>query len=329
MKKIKTAVIGVGYLGKFHAEKYAALPQTELVAVSDTNEIRCKEIAEQYNTLCVTDFHELIGKVDAVSIVVPTSLHYSVAKIFLENKIHVLLEKPITRTIAEANELIAIAQQQEAILQIGHLERFNPVLVAVQNIITTPYFIESTRLSPFQGRGTDVNVILDLMIHDIDIIQTIVNQPIVNIHAIGAPVLSNTNDIVNARIEFSNGCIANVTASRVSTKQERKLRIFQQNAYVSIDLHNKTVSTHRKTKNLNPSGIPEILSEQKSFEKTDVLQTEIISFIDAISNNVQPTVTGEDGRNALATAIEITNIVKNHFQKLEKNMFSLKEESYE
>lgn len=310
MTKIRSAVVGVGYLGKYHADKFAALPNSELVGVCDADHSRCDEVATSLNTTAFYDYHKLLDKIDAVSIAVPTALHYKIAKTFIQAGIHVLLEKPITNNIADAEELIALAKQHEVIFQIGHLERFNSVLVALENVIDNPRFIESTRLAPFKPRGTDINVVLDLMIHDIDIIQRIVNSPVKEIRANGAPVLSNMIDLANARIQFENGCVANVTASRVSFKTERKLRMFQHDAYISMDMHNKKLSIHRKGVSELFPGVPDITSEQQAFEQGDALMEEIKSFLQCIENKAVPAVTGEDGKNALATAIEITRIVR-------------------
>lgn len=309
MQKIKTAVIGVGYLGKFHAEKYSYLPNSELVAVCDTNSQQCHEIAASHGVPAIHDYRELFGKVDAVSIAVPTTLHYPLAKACLENKIHVLLEKPITNTVAEAEELITIAKKNNLILQVGHLERFNCTLQSLKPILKTPRFIESYRLAPFRTRGTDVNVVLDLMIHDIDIIQDMVNSNIKRIAANGATVLSNQTDIANARIEFQNGCVANVTASRVSAKIVRKLRIFQHDAYISLDLHNKKLDIQRKGESEIFPGVAELIHEEQAYEAGDALRDEIVSFLDCITHQKSPIVSGEDGKKALATAIEITRIV--------------------
>lgn len=299
--KIKTAVIGVGYLGKFHAQKYKNLAQAELVAVCDTNLNVCEEIAQQLKVEAVYNYEELIGRVDAVSIAVPTFLHYRIAKFFLENSIHVLLEKPITTTVAEADELIAIAKNKLLVFQIGHLERFNSAMHALRGVLTTPHFIESYRLAPFRLRGTDVNVVLDLMIHDIDIIHHIVASKIKKITANGATIISDHTDVANARIEFDNGCIANVSASRVSAKIQRKLRIFQSGTYIALDLHNKKINVHRKQ--------AEILRQEQSFETGDALQEQINAFMDSIIHNKPPIVSGEDGKHALATAIEISRLL--------------------
>jgi predicted dehydrogenase len=306
MDKIRTAVIGVGYLGRYHAQKYAALESSELVAVVDIDPDTAANVAEECNTVALSDYHELLGKVDAVSIVVPTQLHHQVAKAFLENGIHVLLEKPITVTVAEADTLIEIARRKRRVLQVGHLERFNSAVLALDGVIKNPQFIESHRLAPFNLRGSDVNVVLDLMIHDIDIMQKLVGSPIVSIDAKGGAVLTKMHDIANARIKFENGCVANVTASRVSMKPQRKMRIFQPDAYISIDFQDKVLSIHRKGEKEIFPGIPEIISEESIFENSDAIMAEIRAFLDAIRNDSLPPVTGEDGREALKTAIDIS-----------------------
>lgn len=312
MNKIRTAVIGVGYLGHYHAEKYASLPQSELIAVCDVDAERCSEVARDYNTRAITDYTTLIGQVDAVSIVVPTPLHYNVAKVFIENGIHVLIEKPITTTIEEAEELIALAKQHNVIIQVGHLERFNNAIKALNNYLSQPRFIESTRLAPFKLRGSDVNVVLDVMIHDIDIIQSLVKSDIRNISASGASVLTPYIDILNARIEFKSGCVADVTASRVSLRKERTLRIFQHDSYFGLDLDRKRLSIHRKGKNEMFPGIPEITREKHHFEKGDALKDQINAFLNSIINKVPPVVSGEDGKKALSIAIEITQKVHDY-----------------
>ena len=310
MKKIRSAVIGVGYLGKFHAEKFALLPQSELVAVCDTDYERCKKIAAQFNTDACADYKLLIDKVDAVSVVVPTPRHHEVARFFLERGVHVLVEKPIATTIEQADDLIACAKANNVKLQVGHLERFNNAVKAVEPSLSNPRFIESLRVAPFKLRGSDVNVVLDLMIHDIDIIQSIVKSEIHHITANGASVLSPYIDIANARIEFANGCVANVTASRVSLKLERRLHIFQHDSYIAMDLDYKKIAVHRKgTQEMYP-GIPEITREIHSFDKGDALKDQINAFLNAIVNNCPPVVSGEDGKRALATALEITLIVR-------------------
>jgi predicted dehydrogenase len=309
MNKLKCAVIGTGYLGKFHAEKYAALPDCELVAVVDSNEAVVKDVAEKNNTKWLTDYQPLLGEVDAVSIVVPTSLHHTVSKDFLNGGAHVLVEKPITVTVAEADELIAIAKDKALILQVGHLERFNPAILGLDNVKEKPIFIESDRLSPFNPRANDVSVVLDLMIHDIDIILAMVDSEVERIDASGTAVLTKGTDIANARIAFKNGCVANVTASRISMKMERKMRMFRPDAYISVDFQNRVLTQHRTgSKEMFP-GIPEIETEESTFEDGDALFEEIKHFINCIQTNENPLVSGEAGRAALATAIEITKLL--------------------
>lgn len=310
MSKIKSAVIGVGYLGRYHAEKYAALDTAELIGVCDANPERAKEIGESLNVTPYTDYHDLLDKVDAVSIAAPTPLHFEIASVFLSAGKHVLLEKPIATTVKEADELIALAKSNNALLQIGHLERFNNAYNAIHNKLNNPRFVDSVRLAPFKLRGTDVNVVLDLMIHDIDIIQALIGRSIKKISANGASVLSDLIDIANARIEFDNGCVANVTASRISLKQERRLRIFQHDCYMSLDLDHKTLYTHAKGDGEMFPGIPKIVSGDEQFEQGDALADQIASFIHCIQHNDTPRVTGEDGKSALATAIEITRIMR-------------------
>jgi len=309
MSKIRTAVVGVGYLGKFHADKYAALPDAELVAVCDANADTAQTIASKLGVEACSDHTQLFGKVDAVSIVVPTQLHYAVAKQFLENNIHVLLEKPITATVQQAEELVAIAAKNKLVFQIGHLERFNPAILALDAVMATPLFIESQRIAPFNPRGADVSVILDLMIHDIDIILDLVNSPVKSIQAKGVAVLSKDIDIANARLEFENGCVANVTASRAGMKSERKMRLFQHDAYISVDFGNKKLGVHKKGPGEMFPGVAEIDSNEQVFEAGDALLSEIASFLQAIKNGTPPVVTGEAGKRALETAMEITRLL--------------------
>lgn len=311
MDSIRTAVIGVGYLGKFHAQKYAQLENSRLIAVCDPNEQTATQIASETATRAVKDFRSIRDEVDAVSIVVPTQKHFAIAKECLEAGKHVLLEKPMTTTVDEARELVKIANANGVVLQIGHLERFNPAVLALDSIMHQPMFIESHRVAPFNPRGADVNVILDLMIHDIDIILDMVNSPVTGIRAKGVAVLSKDIDIANARIEFESGCVANVTASRAGMKSERKMRLFQSDAYISLDFQNKKLGIHRKGASEQYPGIANIESEEQVFEQGDALKAEIESFLNCIQNNVRPKVSGEDGLRALETAIEITQLLSN------------------
>ncbi|MBI1921509.1 MAG: Gfo/Idh/MocA family oxidoreductase [Geobacter sp.] len=305
MKKLRTAVIGVGYLGQFHAEKYASIPESELVGVVDASPARAEEVAQKVGAKAYTDYRELLGLVDAVSIVVPTQYHYEVAKAFLSAGVHVLLEKPITTTVEEADELIRIAGEKKLIFQVGHLERFNPVVLAMDGVLTEPRFIESVRIAPFKPRGTDVNVVLDLMIHDIDIIQYLVNSPVKQINSIGAPVFTDEEDIANARIQFENGCVANVTASRISMKSERRMRIFQADAYISLDFQNKKVAVFRKGQGELFPGMPNISIDEKELPQGDALKSEIADFLDCVATGREPRVSGEDGKRALEIALMI------------------------
>ena len=306
---IKTAVIGTGYLGKFHAQKYAALETSELVAVVDTDETVAGHIAGEHHCRALSDYRELFGHVDAVSIAAPTQSHYEIARDCLNQGIHVLVEKPITVTVAEADELIDLAAKKQCVLQVGHLERFNPAMLALDEILREPVFIESHRLAPFKLRATDVNVVLDLMIHDIDILLNLVNAEVVDIAAKGARVLSGSTDIANARLTFSNGCVANVTASRVSLKSERRMRIFQNDAYITVDFQNRVLSHHYKGDGESEPGIPRIESRESVFEEADALRSEIASFLHAVNGHTSPLVSGEDGRRALQTALRISDIL--------------------
>ena len=231
---IASGVVGVGYLGKFHAEKYVASTKAKLVAVADIDAARAAAIGATVRAAALTDYREMFGRVRCVSIAVPTRLHFQVARDFIEAGIDVLVEKPLTADIAEARELVQLAQAKNVILQVGHLERFNPAIRRLEGVIREPKFVECHRLAPFIERGTDVDVVLDLMIHDIDVIASLVRAPVERVEAVGVPVLTDKPDIANARINFTNGCIANVTSSRVSLKRERKIRFFQPDAYISI-----------------------------------------------------------------------------------------------
>jgi predicted dehydrogenase len=250
-----------------------------------------------------------LGKVDAVSIVTPTPAHYETAKAFLEAGAHVLVEKPMTVTVAEAERLIGIARHAQRVLQVGHLERFNSAVQAVQPVLKVPRFIESARLAPFKQRGTDVNVVLDLMIHDIDLILSIVRSPVVSVDAIGSSVFSGEIDIANARLRFANGCVANATASRVSLKTERKLRLFQDDAYISIDLQQKILTVIRKGDGVGADGMPQVDIAESNFEQGDALKDEICAFLQAAATGAAAQVSGEDGLLALRTAVSITEQV--------------------
>jgi predicted dehydrogenase len=299
-EKIPVAVVGVGYLGKFHAEKYARSAKAELVAVADIDAARAREVAASVGTESLTDYRELIGRVRGVSVAVPTKLHYDVAADFLRAGIDVLVEKPMTATIEEGRRLVQLAREHDRVLQVGHLERFNPAIRALDQVIREPKFVECHRLAPFVERGTDVDVVLDLMIHDIDVIASLVRSPVDRVEAVGVPVLTDKPDIANARITFTNGCIANVTSSRVSLKRERKIRFFQPDAYISIDYDQKRAQViHRPAKG---ASWMDIRGESVPISDGDALGDEIESFIDAVSGRAEPLVSGEEGLRALEIA---------------------------
>jgi predicted dehydrogenase len=316
MKRIRAAVIGVGYLGKFHAEKYASLPDVELVAVVDSDSLRAAEVAAAVGAEPFSDFRELAGRVDLVSIVVPTRMHYETASFFLDNGIHVLLEKPITTTVKEAENLISVAESNGLVLQVGHLERFNPALQAVRSEIIRPGFIDAVRVAPYKPRGTDVSVVLDLMVHDLDIISTLINSKIASISASGASVYSSEPDIANARIEFVNGATANVTASRISLKSERRMLIFQENAHISVDFQNRRSAIYRKGEGESAPGVPAVSINEIDVPQSDQILAEIKAFIDSVRTRNSPVVTGSDGMRALEIALLIEDKIRENLQIL-------------
>lgn len=306
MNKVRVGVVGVGYLGRFHAEKYLNLSDCELVALVDIVEERARKQALKLGAEAYVDYREIFDKVDAVSIVVPTRLHHRVAKDFLSNGIDVLVEKPIAVTFEEAMDLVETARRSGAILQVGHLERFNPAIISLKERLRNPMFIESHRISPFIERGADVDVVLDLMIHDIDIILDFVKSEIKEIHAVGVPVISPTIDVVNARLLFENGCVANVTASRIAAKSLRKVRIFQPDAYFSVDYSSSQVLMYRKLEKREGDGeFPHILMDSLEVEKKDPLLEEIRSFIQCVIKRESPLVSGEVGARCVEVAQRI------------------------
>ena len=312
MDKIKIGVIGVGYLGRFHAQKYAALEDVTLIGVADTNDEQCRRVAEECDCRPFGDYRNMLGEVDAVSIAVPTSLHYRVAGDCLDAGIDVLLEKPMTVTLAEADELIAKAEAKNLILQIGHLERFNPAVQAMEPFLTTPVFIESHRIATFKNRGVDVDVVLDLMIHDIDIILNIIDSPIKTIHTVGAPVATANTDIANARLIFENGATANVTVSRISRTNVRKMRIFQPGSYINVDFGNKRIMTIQLTDDLRENGMPRQVVDVRTFADGDALKSEVTSFVHHVRERTRPAVSGMEGRRALAVALQVMDQIKEH-----------------
>ncbi len=310
MKKLRAAVVGVGYLGNFHAQKYASLPDVDLVGVADSDAGRAAEIAANLGTEPYGDYRDLAGKVDVVSIVVPTIMHHEVASFFLDHGVHVLLEKPVTTTVQEAQDLIARAAAQGLVLQVGHLERFNPALAAVREKIKRPGFIDVTRVAPYKPRGTDVSIVLDLMVHDLDLVSTIIGSEIRSISASGACVYSSTPDIANARIEFENGAVANLTASRISLKSDRSMRIFQDDAYIAIDFQNRKASIYRKGEGDSAPGVPAVSVEELEVPQRDQILAEIEAFIASVLTGQPPAVSGRDGMRALETALRIEEKIR-------------------
>ncbi|MBN2331526.1 MAG: Gfo/Idh/MocA family oxidoreductase [Deltaproteobacteria bacterium] len=308
-KIVKVGVVGVGHLGRYHVQKYAALPGAELVGISDLDQPRAAELAGQYHARVFADLDELCSQVDAVSVVVPTVDHCRVASRFLAAGVHVLLEKPIAATLAEARELVAMADSRRVVLQVGHLERFNPVFTAAAKKITAPRFLEVHRLSPFTFRSVDIDVILDLMIHDIDLVLSLVKSPIRDIYAVGVPVLSHQVDIANVRIHFANGAVCNLTASRVSVQRERKIRLFQQDTYFSLDLGNFSLIECAKKEFDYSAPIPAIDLHKEEFPDSDSLMLEIESFLHAVRHHEQPVVSGRDGLAALEVAFLVKEAI--------------------
>lgn len=315
MRKIKVGVIGVGYLGKFHAEKYAAMAEAELVGVTDTNPEQAAAVARKCGTRAFDDFRQLLREVEAVSVVVPTSLHHQVGLACLTAGVDIMVEKPMTTTLAEADELIAVAAAQGRILQVGHLERYNPAVLAMEQYLTQPLFIESHRIHSFKPRGTDVDVVLDLMIHDIDIILSIVNSPLATIHTVGVPVVTPFTDIANARLIFENGCTANITVSRISKDNVRRLRIFQPRSYLSVDYAKKELMVIRQKEERTAAGLPQEEVITSCFVEEDALEAELRDFVANVRQRTTPRVAGQQGRTALAVAQQIMAQIRENAER--------------
>jgi predicted dehydrogenase len=304
VKALRTAVVGVGYLGRFHAEKYAANPGAELVGVVDVDGERARAVAAELGAEPLTDHRALAGRIDCASVAVPTNRHYQVARDLLEAGIDVLVEKPVTTTVEEAKALVELAVRGGRVLQVGHLERFNPAVLALEGLLTQPRFIECHRLAPFTERGTDVDVVTDLMIHDLDVILSMVPSALRSVEAVGVPVLTSSVDIANARLRFANGCIANVTASRVSLKRERKLRIFQADAYLAVDYDKRRVRICRREPDAD--GQAALVLEEREVPEGDALELEVAAFLRAVREREAPTVSGWDGLRAL----EVVEVIR-------------------
>lgn len=305
---MKVGVIGVGHLGQHHARIYSSLPDTLLAGIVDLNPTQAQKIADRLGVPHFSHFQDLLPHVEAVSVAVPTSAHYSVVKDCLEAGVHVLVEKPIAVTREEAQELVDCAAQHQRLLQVGHSERFNPIMLAIRPHIGTPGFIECHRLSPFGERGTDVDVVLDLMIHDLDMILSFALGPVEDIRAAGIPVLSSNIDIANARIQFANGCVANLTSSRVSTNRMRRIRIFQRDSYISADYQSRQGVIFRRE--VTPGGKPSIQGEPVQGGDEEPLQLQLESFLHAITTGTPPQVSGEEGMAALDLAHQVLQSIE-------------------
>jgi predicted dehydrogenase len=299
MKQLRVGVVGVGHIGKNHARLYAELPTAEFAAIYDTDAARAMEIAGQLGVLSAASLDEFAERVDAASIATPTSTHFGIAQELLKRGKHLLVEKPIAENTAHATELAELAASRGLVLQVGHVERFNPVLSALEKRLTNPRFIEAHRLSPYPNRSTDIGVVLDLMIHDLEIILHLVRSPVQTIDAVGVPVLSRGEDIANARVRFENGCVANITSSRISPEQMRKIRVFQENAYLSLDYQNQSGEMYRRT-------AEGLTREEVEIEREEPLKRQLASFIDCAATGGAPKVSGFQAAAALELAVEIT-----------------------
>ena len=314
---LRTAVIGVGHLGKQHARIHAALADeglTDFKFVCDVNETTAREIGNERNVEWTRDWHELIGQVDAVSLVVPTESHAQIACGLLENGIHVLVEKPISRTLAEADDMIRAAEKGQALLQVGHLERFNPALVALRPHVRKPVYFEIHRVGEFTARSLDIDVVLDLMIHDLDIVQWLVGEDVelTDLHAVGIPILTNKVDAANARLEFATGAVANITASRVGTEKIRKMRFFQPHDYVAVDYSTKRASISSLAPPTASGVWPGVHVKNLDVVDVEPLRAEIVAFVEAARDGLPSPVSGADGRKALALAIKALERIEQH-----------------
>ncbi len=303
MKPLKVAVIGTGKLGSRHAAQYAKMPHVELVGVCDTQEQRAQDIAREHKTKAFKDYRELLTIAEAASIVVPSHLHHAISKDFMNHNVHLLVEKPITTTLDHADDLLELAKEKSLILQVGHIERFNSAIRTIKGIIKNPRFIESHRLGPYDPRVADTGVTLDLMIHDIDIVLDLVKSPIKSVDSVGAFILSKTEDIANTRIRFENNCVCDLTASRVTPEVVRKIRIFQDNAYISLDYVTQEAQIYTKD-------ITGIHHKKIDITKTDSLKEELTDFVECVRSGKRPLVSGQEGRDALALALRVSQQIR-------------------
>jgi predicted dehydrogenase len=310
--KVRTAVIGTGHLGREHARIYSALENANLIAVCDINENTGRAVAERYGVRFVSDYRELLKEVDAVSVATPTVNHHEVTCACLAAGINVLVEKPIARTLAEADEMIRKAEAGGLVLHVGHIERFNPAFRALQKKISHPRFFEAHRMGIFTPRSLDIDVVMDLMVHELDIIASLVGREVVKIEAVGIPILTQKIDLANARLEFADGCVANITASRVSGERLRKLRVFQPNEYYSLDYSEQQVAICQLLPAKTPGVLPEIAAGSLEVIKHEPLRAEIEEFVSAAQTGKATGVTGAEGRRALALALEVLEKIKDH-----------------
>ncbi len=308
-RPIRTAVIGVGHQGRWHAQKFAALDQSELRGVVDIDRQRSRDVAAEHDVESIDDIASLAGVVDAAIVATPTATHHEIVNKLLQSGIHVLVEKPIATTVEEARDLVELAEAKGLVFQVGHIERFNPAVVAMAGKIARPLYIESNRIAPFKPRGLDVCVVLDLMIHDIELIHSFVQSPIVDLDAVGQPVFSQNIDVANARLRFENGCVADVTSSRISLKTERSLRVFQPESYLSADMHNKTFTFFNKKHDGVVRGPDDVAVEMQSFASGDALMEQSKSFLEAVAGGPPPIVSGRAAMQALETAARISDMV--------------------
>ena len=315
---IRAAVVGVGYLGAFHAEKYARSKKSELVCVVDLDKNQAKKVARKGRAAWEQDYRKLpeMG-VQCASVASDTSTHFEIAQWLLSHGIDVLVEKPMCTSSRDARTLIETADKHGRILQVGHLERFNPAFQATREVLTRPWFFEVRRIAPFSGRGHDVDVVYDLMIHDIDIVSHLVGRPVAKVEAVGIPVLTSSVDIANARITFEGGAIANVTASRAAFKSERSIRIFQPDVYVSIDFHKKKLKMYTLAGGKDAKGFPKVSIDERKVEERDALQDEIDSFLEAVITRGDPVVSGHDGLRAMLLAERIHDAFRVSLEALE------------
>ncbi len=309
--KLKICVIGVGHLGQYHVQKYKANPRVELIGVVDTNYDRASEIGQRYDVRSYSDYEKLLAMADAVSLAVPTESHFEVAKDILSAGKHLLIEKPITYQLGPADTLINMAEDKGLILQVGLVERFNPAVVKMESLLNRPLFIESHRMNNFTIRGTDVDVVLDLMIHDLDIILHIARSEVKDIHAVGMSVVTGKTDVANARLVFENGITANLTASRVSDRVTRKIRVFQPDAFLLADCHKREFYMTRMDSSIkDSSGTLNLQSVREDFPNSDPLADQINYFVSSVINGAKPVMTERDERKALKIALLIIDMIK-------------------